>query len=230
MPLCKVYLDPPQDFEPGAEFEIDSFGTKKGAVLRESDKVSPYPEFEPHDDTATLAAARTTDRKPVRFLEANNPRFEKGIPTEGGTSAKGRPDSSVKIVDGEHKTLLSIGRMNEALDDDNHPGHILEHRMLLADPNLTETQRASLLDHIGDHGKKHRKRLKAAKETQEAQNQKGYKKGFGMMSRAKTPLKDDVIPEDDPQSRERKRTGGVISMESKLRRFDHALKTSGRRA
>lgn len=200
---------------------VDSFGRPEGelAILRESDAVLETEAY--FDDTFQLALAR--------LREANDGKFERGIPTNDKTSSRNYDQHLVKIIDGEHKTLLSLGKISEAMEEDDHRGHILEHRLLLASPDLRETQRAAMLEHIATHVKSYKRKLKAAKEVAEA-----HKQGLGTVSKAKRPITDDVIPQDDPQSAERKRTAGMISQEAglerKLKHFETAVRSSyGRR-
>lgn len=202
---------------------------------------------ESFDDTFKLTQARLREHG-FNQQRTNDPHFQRGIPTNDNTSSTNYTPQMLKsLIDGEHKTLLALGKINEAFDDDNHPYHVREHRMLLSSPDLSETQRSSLLEHLASHEKKHRKQLKDMKEKSGGNvlmnkwprfnpQAAPFKKGFGTMSKAKTPMHMDVIPQDDPQSAERKRTGGVMSMESgrrfpnRLRRFRAAARVYGRRS
>lgn len=214
--------------EPGASFEVDSFGgrnpvTKQAKRLRESVRPAPLETIVLFDDTYKVYQANLSDgnigRRLNRHLrEGNDPRFERGVPTNGATSATNYPKDNVKIIDGEHKTLLSLGKINEAMDDDDHTEHILAHRLELSDPNLSETRRNALLEHIADHSKKNRKRMKAVAEAKEGK----FKKGLGVMSRPKPATQYDVIPQDAEVDLERKRTAGNIAMEARMARFDRA--------
>jgi hypothetical protein len=212
-------LTPPPETELGASFEADSFGGRhpvtKQAKLRESVLACPPDTTDAFDDTAFYF--RPPERR--RRLREHAGQFSRGVPTNDETSSRNYPDkNNVRIIDGEHKTLLSLGKINEAMEDDPHTEHILAHRLELADPNLSETRRNALLEHIADHSKKYQKKLKAVSETKER-----FKKGLGLLSRAKPATTYDVIPQDSPVDLERKRTAGNISMESKMKRFDRAV-------
>jgi hypothetical protein len=112
------------------------------------------------------------------------------------------------------------------MEDDVHPEHLLAHRIKLADPNLSETQRNALMEHIIDHTRKNRKKLKAVQASKEAGK---YKKGLGNLSRALPATQYDVIPQDSDVDTERKRTAGNMAMEARMRRFDRATQIAGRR-
>jgi hypothetical protein len=218
--------------EPGATFEADSFGGRhpvtRQARVRESARPCPPDTTSSFDDTFTLHRAR------LREGLHGDSRFERGVPTNDKTSSKNYPDNKVRIIDGEHKTLMTVGKINEAMEDDPHPDHILQHRLELSNPNLSEVQRGALLEHIADHSKKYRKKLKAVAEA----TGKTFKQGFGMLSRALPATQYDVIPQDSKVDLERKRTAGNMSMESgsggsfdgKMRRFEAATQRAyGRR-
>jgi hypothetical protein len=205
---------------------------KKRKKLRES-KIIPIPEItdDIFDDTFRLREAQ----HPGNFSshgENNNPEFERGVPTNGKTSTDNYSKGKTQIIDGEHKTLLSLGKISEAMEDDDHASHIFEHRMLLANPNLSETQRSGLLEHISDHTKKHRKKLKAVTEAFNNQNRKdilpgaSFRPGLGKMSHPKPATTYDAIPQDTGVDAERKRTAGNMAMESRMKRFDNAVKTA----
>lgn len=218
----------------------------KPKKLKEAKKVLIIDE-ETFDDTfqlhRALLAQDTSQRALNRLREAaypdpegasshdkRNPKasFSRGVPTNDATSSKNYKLNHVKVIDGEHKTLLCLGKINEAMDDDDDIMHLHEHRMLLSNPDLTETQRAGLIDHINTHSKARKKKIKAAQETAEAASHGKFKKGFGFLSKAKRAPTDDVIPQDDPQSAERKRTAGMISMEARSHRrgrFSDALRS-----
>jgi len=223
-------LRPGLETEPGASFEADSFGGRhpvtKRVRMRESVRPAAPDTTSSFDDTFL---ERPKVRR-SRLQEANNWKFERGVPTNDETSTENYPKQMNTIIDGEHKTLMSIGRITEAMEEDDHRSHILEHRALLANPNLSETQRAALIQHISDHSKKHRKKLKAVAEAANAKSRPdlsptpGYMKGFGRKSVAKPATTYDVIPQDSGVDDERKRTAGNMAMESRMKKFDRALK------
>jgi hypothetical protein len=234
MSLCKVYLDPSrEEVEPGASFEIDSFGGRnpitKQARVRESSRLGPPETSDPFDDTHKMSLVQSESPLMRKLREAGPPsdgKFSRGVPTNDSTSTSNYPRSATQIIDGEHKTLLALGKISEAMEDDVHPEHLLAHRILLADPNLSETQRAGLLDHIADHSKKNKRKLKAVQASKEAGK---FKKGLGRMSRPLPATQYDVIPQDSDVDTERKRTAGNMAMEARMRRFDRAVQTSNRR-
>jgi hypothetical protein len=216
------------DYTPSASDETGpNFDTGNGRKRRVS-KVLAIPEItdDVFDDTFRLREAN------VLPASQNNERFARGVPTNGRTSSDNYPKSNVKIIDGEHKTLLTLGKINEAMEDDDHSGHIMEHRLLLASPELTETQRMGLMEHLADHVKKSRKKLKAVNEALQNQNRHdinptgGFRPGVGTVSRVKKALTDDVIPQDTDVDLERKRTAGNMAMESRVQRFDNAVRKS----
>jgi hypothetical protein len=196
-------------------------------------RIIPIPEItdDIFDDTFRLREAQMPGHFSSRG-ENNNPEFERGVPTNGKTSTDNYSRGKTQIIDGEHKTLLALGKISEAMDDDDHSGHIFEHRMLLANPNLSETQRAGLLEHISDHTKKHHKKLKAVTEAFNNQKRRdvlpgaAFRPGVGAISHPKPATTYDAIPQDTDVDLERKRTGGNMAMESRLKRFDSAVKTA----
>lgn len=222
MPLCDLDLTPSMADDDGPNFVTQSF---LGAKRRPS-KVIPIPEItdDVFDDTFRLREAN------VLPASQNNEQFARGVPTNGETSTDNYSKDNVKIIDGEHKTLLTLGKINEAFEDDDHKGHILKHRMLLASGDLSETQRGALLEHLADHSKKYGKKLKAVTEALNQKNRKdilpgsGYRPGVGMLSRPKKALTYDAIPQDTDVDLERKRTAGNMAMETRVKRFDNAVK------
>lgn len=173
--------------------------------------------------------SRSIYAESMRILrEANDPYFERGVPTNDARSSQNYKMNHVKIIDGEHKSLMSVGKINEAMEDDDDVRHLGEHRLMLADPKMTETQRAALLTHMESHMKSYKKkknlREKGNKDKFKPDTQ--FKKGFGYMAKPKPATTNDVIPQDDPQSAERKRTAGMISQEAgfnrRMQRFDRA--------
>lgn len=226
MPTFQVDYNNSPDLEPGPDFPI-SRGSKK------TRSIIPIPAItdDIFDDTFRLREAHFLDKSRVPKAQ-DSPNFQRGVPTNGATSSDNYSRDYTKIIDGEHKTLLSLGRISEALEEDEHPQHILAHRLLLSDPNLTETQRAQVLEHISDHVKKNRKKLKAVNEALDNQTRKdvnptgGFRRGVGTISRPRKALTDDVIPQDTDVDLERKRTAGNMAMESKIRRFDNAVRRS----
>jgi hypothetical protein len=232
-------LTPSMAEDPGWTGEVDSFGGRH-PVTREAKVRSRLRESAPltedvFDDTFKLVEIHLTDTEreasPMRRLREHGPgQFSRGVPTNSQTSSKNY--KSDPIIDGEHKTLLSLGKINEAFEDDDHMSHIHEHRMLLANPNLSETQRAGLMAHVDSHKKESRKKLKAVQAAQEG-NEGKYKKGFGVLSKPKTATTYNVIPQDSQVSNERKRTAGNMSMESgassrasKINRFENAVRNT----
>ncbi len=232
-------LTPSLDDPPGVSFEVDSFGNRfpvtRKTKLRETRKRLP-PNTESHYDATFI---EIPPFRAKRLREASIPtgqaQFSRGVPTNDKTSSQNY--NSDQIIDGEHKTLTVLGKINEAMEDDDHKTHIFKHRLQLSDPKLSETRRNALLEHITDHLKKQGKKLKAidaaAKGEQKGRpdimKNRGYGHGVGMLSKAVTPRTMSVIPQDSDQSAERKRTAGMISMESKMHQFDRALRTSRRR-
>jgi hypothetical protein len=229
----------PQEEEMGATFEIDSFGGRnpvtKQSRIRESRKRLP-PDTESYFNDTFQETPTIRQR---RLREASVPtgqaQFSRGVPTNDKTSADNYDNDD--IIDGEHKTLTVLGRINEAMEGDDHNKHIFKHRMLLSDPKLSETRRVAIMEHIKDHMDKQGKKLKAidaakkgeSKDRPDIMKNRGYGHGVGMLSKAVKPRVMSVIPQDDAQSNERKRTAGNMSMESKMRNFDRALRTSRRR-
>lgn len=233
-------------FDEGWAGDFSRMGVlKKPKKLREAKSVN-FIEEETFDDTFKIQLAQYVPPISLnRLREAQYPppakakppagknpegSFSRGVPTNDATSSQNYKKNHVKIIDGEHKTLLCLGKINEAMEDDEHPDHIMEHRMLLASGDLTETQRNALVEHISDHAKKNGKRLRAAKKAQEEAAVPGkFKKGFGFMSKAKKATTDSIIPQDSEVSTERKRTAGMMSMESgsamRRARFDGALRS-----
>lgn len=238
MPLIDLDFRLSADDEPGATFALGSPMNKKVVKVRESKALRLTVDEDPvFDDTYRH-----------RFREATAVPSQ-GSPQDGGTVApqgSAVQDKSTsknynsQIIDGEHKSLLSLGKINEAMEDDDHSGHILEHRILLSNPKLTETQRANLMQHLESHIKakgKKMKELKAAAEGKDKQSQQDvmtgaakYKKGFGMQSKALPANTYNVVPQDSKFDQERKRTAGNMSMESRMGRFDRAIRTSRRRS
>ncbi len=225
--LCNLDLQPSLADDPGWDGEFDSHRTPTKR-MRASVRPCPPDTTDAFDDTFTLHRAR--------LREGNDSRFERGVPTNGKTSSQNYDDDLVKIIDGEHKSLLTLGKINEAMEEDDHQGHIFKHRLQLADPNLTETQRAGLMEHLADHVKKQRKKLKAVTEAlddkarPDISRHHGYRSGVGMLSHAKPAHTYDVIPQDPQVDLERKRTAGNMSMEAgratheaRMRKFDKAV-------
>lgn len=222
MPLTDVFFDLPGELEPGPSFEADSFGGRnpvtKQAKVRESARLGPPETSDSFDDTFQVTSARLREG-----AGSNAGKFARGVPTNDKTSSTNYPDDNVKIIDGEHKTLMDIGRISEAMEDDDHTQHILKHRLQLADPKLSYSQRESLQKHIETHVKANKKKMK---EIAEATGKQNFKPGLGIMSRAKPATTTDVIPQDSMVDNERKRTAGNMSMESKMGRFDKAVARS----
>lgn len=210
-------LQPSLDVEPGATFHHDSFAGIRRKVRESRVPVSPEPE-DGFDDTFQLVGARLRENQ-------NNPHFARGVPTNANTSSTNYGDDKVRIIDGEHKSLMSIGKINEAMEDDDHTNHILKHRLELSNPELNEAQRGALLEHITDHSKKNRKKLKAVGEAKQK-----FMSGLGKMSRPLPATQYDVTPQDSKVDLERKRTAGNISMEARgmaketrMANFDNAV-------
>lgn len=226
MPTFQVDYNNSPDLEPGPEFPIAKVSKKTRSII-------PIPEITDNifDDTFRLREAQFLNKSRVPKSQ-DSPNFQRGVPTNAETSSDNYSGNYTKIIDGEHKTLLSLGKVSEALEEDEHSQHILAHRLLLSDPNLSETQRSGLLEHISDHVKKNRKKLKAVNEALSNQNRKdvnptgGFRRGVGTVSRPRKALTDDVIPQDTDVDLERKRTAGNMAMESKIRKFDTAVRRS----
>lgn len=222
-------LRPSLDDSPGV-----SFAPTKIVKLKES-KPARYAS------TDTESSFNDTFRefpsvREQRLREAAPWQFERGVPTNGKTSSRNYKDGdgNVKIIDGEHKTLLALGKISEAVDSDDHDSHIYQHRLQLADPKLSETQRMGLMEHISQHVKQRGAKIKAvqkeakARERQDISKNKGYGHGVGMLSRALPANTDDVIPQDAPVDSERKRTAGNMSMESRESRIRRFQREAGR--
>jgi hypothetical protein len=233
--LSSPDLRPSLADDPGWAGEVDSFGGRhpvtKQSKVRESARRGPLETSDRFDDTHRLAIAYHESPLWKRLREAgpgpaSDGKFSRGVPTNDTSSSDNYPRSATKIIDGEHKTLLALGKITEAMEDDEHPVHLLAHRILLADPNLSETQRSGLIEHITDHTRKNRKKLKAVQAAKETGK---FKKGLGTMSRAKPATQYDVIPQDSDVDLERKRTAGNMAMEARMRRFDRASQIAGRR-
>jgi len=224
------------DFTPSASDEPMGavfLNAPKEVKLQES-KIPIAPDTDSyHDDTSVFYKPGFRQK---RFREDTAGQFTRGVPTDGETSAKNYDQDKIKIIDGEHKTLLSLGKITEAFEDDDHSGHMLQHRLLLASGDLSETQRNALMEHIASHQKMYGKRLKAvqasqkeaAKQRKDILNKRNYGPGVGQTARALPAITNDVIPQDSWVDTERKRTAGNIAMEARLRRFNHALRASGR--
>lgn len=208
-------------------------GVEKEVRLKETVVPAPPDMTSQFDDTFSASFYMTQADQLLR--EANSPYFEQNNPasTAGAaqSSSKNYPLSAVKIIDGEHKTLLGIGEMAEAMDDDPDDYHLTEHRMMFANPHLNEAQMKTLLKHMESHVKSKKHKLKAAREVEDAKHAPHavgarFRKGLGFASKALPSTTTDVIPQDSAQSAERKRTAGNISMESKLRKFHAAIRRS----
>ena len=212
----------PPGYDPGPNFETVSFLGAK----RRPGRIIPIPAItdDIFDDTFRLREANVLPQS------QNNPHFARGVPTNGATSSDNYPKDYTKIIDGEHKTLMTLGKINEAFEDDPHKEHIMKHRMLLASGDLSETQRGALLEHLADHSKKYSRKLKAVTEAFNQKNRKdilpgsSYRPGLGQMSRPRKALTNDGIPQDSDVDLERKRTAGNMAMETRVNRFDNARK------
>jgi hypothetical protein len=231
--LSKPDLRPSLADDPGWAGEVDSFGGRhpvtKQSRVRESVRSGPPETSDRFDDTLRLAIAYHESPLWKRLREAGPPsdgKFSRGVPTNDTSSTTNYPRSATKIIDGEHKTLLALGKITEAMEDDEHPVHLLAHRILLADPNLSETQRSGLIEHITDHTRKNRKKLKAVQAAKETGK---FKPGLGRLSRALPATQYDVIPQDADVDTERKRTAGNMAMEARMHRFDRATQIANRR-
>jgi hypothetical protein len=237
MPLNEISFMLPCEEEIGALFEIDSFGGRNPVTrefkLRESKAKLPPDTDSYFDDTFVETPVFRKRRLREASIPVGQAQFSRGVPTNDKSSSKNYDNDS--IIDGEHKTLTILGKINEAMEDDDHKAHIYKHRLQLSDPKLSETRRNALLEHITDHVKKQGKKLKAVDAAKKEKSRpdilknRGYGHGVGMLSKAVKPRTMSVIPQDSDQSAERKRTAGMISMESKMHQFDRALRTSRRR-
>lgn len=243
--LCELDLRPSLADDPGVSFEQDSFGGRhpvtKLARVRASARKAPPDTTSPFDDTFQETPVNRQKRLRECMREATmspsgTGNFSRGVPTNDKTSSKNY--DSNKIIDGEHKTLTILGKINEAMEDDDHQSHIYKHRLQLSDPQLSETRRNALLEHISDHVKKHGKKLKAVDaakkgegggDRQDITKNRGYGHGVGLLSKSLPAKTNSVVPQDDPQSAVRKRTAGMISMEAREKRFDNAIRTRRRR-
>jgi len=221
-------LRPSSADDSGWDGEIDSFGGRhpvtKAVKLKESAKAVPPDTTVAFDDTFR----ELPEMRRHRLKEADGWKFTRGVPTDDTSSTTNYSPDLIKIIDGEHKSLLSLGRINEAMEEDDHRGHIMRHRLQLADPHLSETARAALMEHIADHSKKFRKRLRAVDAARKGgrpdiHRTKGYMHGVGELSKALPATTYDVIPQDTHVDTERKRTAGNMAMEAKMQKFDDAV-------
>jgi len=233
MPLMKLDYKLSADSEPGATFAPGALN-KAQVRIRESRGLRlTVDEDSSFDDTFRLREAAMP-----------NPNDDNRIAPQGSAiqdkSSSKNYDS--QIIDGEHKSLLALGKINEAMEGDNHDAHILQHRITLANGDLSETQRANLMQHLESHVKAKGKKMKELKAAAEGKNKPSemdvmtgaakYKKGLGVPSKALPATTYNVVPQDARVDQERKRTAGNMSMESmksRMGRFDRALKTSRRR-
>lgn len=234
--LTEVSFLLPQEEEMGATFEIDRFHAGRHPVTKQSRLRASMKRLPPNTESSfddTFQDLPTVRQR--RLREAADPwKFSRGVPTNDKTSSTNYDNDS--IIDGEHKTLLALGKINEAMEGDDHDSHIYKHRLQLADPNLSETRRAALMDHIESHRKAKGKKLKAIDAAAKGDEKgrmpmKGYGHGVGLMAKSLPAKTMNAIPQDDPQSAERKRTGGVMSMEAgeRVKRFDRAMRNYRRR-
>jgi hypothetical protein len=222
-------LRPSLDDSPGV-----SFAPAKKVRARETGARKAPPDTTSSFDDTFREIPSTRQR---RLRESQPWQFQRGVPTNDKTSAQNYNDDE-KLIDGEHKTLLALGKINEAVEGDDHDGHIYKHRLQLSDPKLSETQRMGLMEHISNHIKMKGKKLKAIQKEAKGQGKdsrpdisrnKGYGHGVGMLSRALPANTYDVIPQDQQVDVERKRTAGNQSMESRearIKQFGRAVKRS----
>src|SRR3990172_7802431 len=227
MTTVNPYYQPSTEPEPGWGGDFNGFGGLKNLKplpLRES-RVQEVEEA--FDDTHKIA---TVDQRRKREAQdkSNNPNFQRGIPTNNATSSKNYTPDHVRIIRGEHVSLLKNGVLTEAMDDDDHRSHILEHRYMLGD-NLTETMRSALLEHISQHTKLLKKGVKQTKEDLGER----AKRRFGPAVANRAALRhnsdtDSKIPQDSKVSAELKRSAGMVSMEARNRgrgqRFQSAMR------
>ena len=215
--------------DPGwAKVEVE-----KEVRLKETMVPAPPDMTSQFDDTFSASFYMTQADRLLR--EANSPYFEQNNPAStagsGQSSSQNYPPSAIRIIDGEHKTLLGIGEMAEAMDDDPDDYHLSEHRVTLANPHLNEAHMKTLLKHMESHVKNKKRKLKATKEAEDAKHAPHaagarFRKGLGFASKAKPSTTTDVVPQDSAHSAERKRTAGNISMESRFRKFHAAVRRS----
>jgi len=185
--LTQPDLQPSQADDPGWDGQFNSFGPRKPVHRAKLRLVSP-PEQEPYDDTFRLREAQLAP-----------------VPKP----ALGRMDSGKQIIEGEHQTLSVLGKIGEAMDADDDDSHILEHRIMLANDNLSETGRAALMEHISSHQKSKKRKLKAVAETDAVPT--------GIPQKPWSP-------DQGPQSAERRRSAGLATgMESRMKKFDAAV-------
>lgn len=241
----KHSYDPPPE-EPSMTFDARQYKT-----LRESSGgptiILPLDE-EPFDDTFRLGSTNVRRlREHVSpgedsfsgqnaHAEPSTPspgHFQRGVPTNDATSSKNYSPDHVRIIKGEHVSLMKNGALNEAMDDDDHKRHILEHRYMLSDPKLTETMRSALLEHIAMHSKLLKKGMKQTKEDLGERAKRRFGPGVAARVLQRNGGSDSKIPQDSPFDAERKRTGGMVSMEAmrgearsgaRSSRFEAALK------
>lgn len=234
--LSEVSFLLPKEEPTGATFALGSRFNLKQKKLRESKtKLPPETESSFNDtflDTPTFRAKRLREG-----MNAASPgQFSRGVPTNDKTSSRNYDNDS--LIDGEHKTLTILGKINEAMEGDDHDTHIYKHRLQLSDPKLSENRRVQLMNHIESHVKAKGKQLKAIDAANGGEKNgkgrlpmKGYGHGVGLMAQSMPAKTMSVIPQDDSQSAVRKRTAGMVSMEAEARvkRFDQAMRNRRRR-
>jgi len=252
-------FQPSIEDEPGPSFDMRAFGGLKNMrPLREAKR---QPDFEIYFDDTNKLMQVNRDRKILREAEAHlnehvspnedsfnglgahaeptqksQGHFQRGVPTNDASSSKNYKPDHTRIIKGEHVSLLKNGALTEALDDDDHDAHILEHRYMLSNENLTETMRSALMEHIAMHAKMKKKGLKQTQEDTAERAKRRFGPGVAsrMAGRANGGS-DSKIPQWGGQDLERQRTAGTFSMESGSKgrgskaRFSNALKVrSGR--
>src|SRR5713101_1929624 len=143
--------------EEGWAADFSSFGSLTNPVVLRERKLK-FLEDPVFDDTlkmfqATLEPDHFQEVANRRFREHNDPYFERGVPTNNKTSSRNYNPNHTKIIDGEHKTLMTVGQIAEAMEGDDDDLHMYEHRIFLAEPKLSETQRSAMLKHMATHSR-----------------------------------------------------------------------------
>lgn len=163
---------------------------------------------------------------PAQAAPAGDPAAATAEPAEQGGGQQPNSDFDNQIIQGEHHTLMALGRMPEADPNDNHQAHNMQHRALLGNPDLSQQQRSSLMDHTANHTKMAKSKDKVVKNPPmgpEALPGSNFRPGSAGQAGSQQPQ----------MARRTMAAGkgaGRPSMEARMQRFDNATKTAyGRR-
>lgn len=227
-------LTPSMDDAPGASFEINNYGmnpvTREARTI-EAAKEPPFDEILFDDTFQDIPTTRERRLREAGFQAQAKP--QPGVspnqikPTanpatqaadQQNPQAKTPPPppptdtgTDKKIIDGEHQSLMSVGQMPDPQPEDNHQLHNTAHRAELANPKLSETQRSTMIDHIGKQAK-----LGANKAKFAADNGKQ-----APISQAAGNNKDVSKSKESATNRQQN-----LSMEARHNRFLNAKKTA----